>query len=82
MDEHEPPASWDQQEEDNLWITRKFAGLNIDAIEFLPSFGSKSTNIPTPPIINTHCYLTYQWKSKSKSSEIKWSTTNGTRFSN
>jgi len=49
----EPPASWDQQEEDNSSITSKLANLNVNANEFVPSFGSKSTNVPTPPIPKT-----------------------------
>jgi hypothetical protein len=53
MDEHEPPASWDQQEEDNSSITSKLANLNDNAISFVPSFGSQSTNIPTPSIPKT-----------------------------
>jgi hypothetical protein len=58
----EPPASWDQQEEENPSIsstTTKFVGLNINATEFVPSFGSgfssgsKAPSASTPPIPKT-----------------------------
>lgn len=58
----EPPANWDQQEEENPSIsltTTKLSGLNVNAIEFVPSFGSgfsfgsKTTSVPTPSIPKT-----------------------------
>jgi hypothetical protein len=58
----EPPASWDQQEEENPSIsstTTKLASLNVNAIEFIPSFGSgfsfgsKASSVPTPSIPKT-----------------------------
>jgi hypothetical protein len=49
----EPPASWDQQEEENSSITSKLASLNVNAITFVPSFGSKSSNDPTSSIPKT-----------------------------
>ncbi|CAF2807679.1 unnamed protein product [Rotaria sp. Silwood2] len=47
---NEPPTSWDLSEEENSSIsltTTKFAGLNINATDFVPSFASKSTNVST-----------------------------------
>jgi hypothetical protein len=52
----EPPASWDQQEEENVSIsstTTKFGNLNVNAFEFVPSFGPKTTNVPTPVVPKT-----------------------------
>jgi len=52
----DPPASWDQQEEENpsesSTIT-KFGALNINAVEFVPSFGLKAPNASTPSIPKT-----------------------------
>jgi len=55
----EPPASWDQQEEENSSITSKLASLNVNAITFVPSFGSKSSNSipktpPSTPVVTRH----------------------------
>ncbi|CAF1396771.1 unnamed protein product [Rotaria sordida] len=58
----EPPANWDQQDEENPSVsstTTKFANLNVNAIEFIPSFGtgfssgSKATGVPTSPLPKT-----------------------------
>lgn len=58
----EPPANWDQQEEETIPVsstTFKLSGLNVNAIEFVPtfgtglSFGSKAANVPTVPIPKT-----------------------------
>jgi len=60
----EPPASWDQQEEEEenssvLSTTAKLANLNVDAMEFVPSFGSgfsfasKTSSVLTPPVPKT-----------------------------
>ena len=54
----EPPASWDQQDDET---TKKFSCLNVNAMEFVPSFGantfssfsSKAVHIPTPTIPKT-----------------------------
>ncbi|CAF4072081.1 unnamed protein product [Rotaria sordida] len=58
----EPPANWDQQDEENPSVsstTTKFANLNVNAIEFIPSFGtgfssgSKARGVPTSPLPKT-----------------------------
>ncbi len=52
----EPPASWDQQEEENPSISstiKNFSGLNVNAVEFVPSFGCKTSNVLTPTIPKT-----------------------------
>jgi hypothetical protein len=51
----EPPASWDQQEEDTSALSlaaSKFANLNVNATEFVPSFGtgfSSAAKVPAAP---------------------------------
>ncbi|CAF2619762.1 unnamed protein product [Rotaria sp. Silwood2] len=68
----EPPANWDQQDEENPSVssaTTTFSGLNVNAVEFIPSFGpgfsfgSKAPNVPTSslpktppstPVVNRH----------------------------
>jgi hypothetical protein len=58
----EPPANWDQQEEENpsvISATTQLGRLNVNANEFVPtfgsgsSFGSKATSTSTPPIPST-----------------------------
>lgn len=60
---NEPPINWDQQEEDNSSLSTKLANLNVNATEFVPSFGFKTANIatsstpktpPSTPIIFRH----------------------------
>ena len=53
---NEPPTSWDLEEEENSSMhatTTKFSAFNINAAEFVPSFGSKATSVPTPAIPKT-----------------------------
>lgn len=68
----EPPANWDQQDDENPSIsstTTKLSGLNVNAVEFIPSFGtgfalpSKPANLsapllpktpPSTPVVNRH----------------------------
>jgi hypothetical protein len=49
---NEPPTSWDQQEE-NVSLSTKLANLNVNANEFVPVFGSKTTTIPTSSVPKT-----------------------------
>ncbi|CAF1029022.1 unnamed protein product [Rotaria magnacalcarata] len=58
----EPPSNWDQQEEENASLssaTTKLSALNVNANEFVPSFGSgfsfgsKAANLPTAPLPKT-----------------------------
>jgi len=59
----EPPASWDQQDDENSTLsstTTKLGGLNVDAVEFIPSFGgsgfsfaSKAPTIPQQTVPKT-----------------------------
>jgi hypothetical protein len=52
----EPPACWDQQEEESASIsstTIQFGGLNMNALEFIPSFGPKATNVSIPAVPKT-----------------------------
>jgi len=51
----EPPASWDQQEEENSTLpstTSSFGRLNVNAVEFVPSFGSGFLFAPQAPTIS------------------------------
>ena len=50
----EPPASWDQQEDENSALsstTTKLGGLNVNAMEFVPSFGSGFSFAPKAPTV-------------------------------
>lgn len=52
----EPPASWDQQDDDNSTLpslASKLGGLNVNAMEFVPSFGFKPTPAPQPTVPKT-----------------------------
>ncbi|CAF3688187.1 unnamed protein product [Rotaria socialis] len=58
----EPPSNWDQQEEENVSLssaTTKLSALNVNANEFVPSFGSgfsfgsKAANLPAAPLPKT-----------------------------
>jgi hypothetical protein len=64
---NEPPANWDQQDEENpsslSSTTTKLANLNVNAYEFVPSFGLKTTTVqassepktpPSTPVIARH----------------------------
>ena len=52
----EPPASWDQQDDDSSTLpslASKLGGLNVNAMEFVPSFGFKPTPAPQPTVPKT-----------------------------
>jgi hypothetical protein len=85
----EPPASWDQQEEENpslLSATARLANLNVNATEFVPSFGSgfsfgsKSASAPTPSLPktppSTPVIVRLTHDNENKQSETVPSTTN------
>jgi hypothetical protein len=51
----EPPASWEQQDDDNTTLsstTFKLGGLNVNATEFVPTFGSGFSLAPKAPIVS------------------------------
>ena len=48
----EPPASWDQQEDDQSTVSsaaNKLSALNVNAMEFVPNFGGGFSFTPKPP---------------------------------
>lgn len=46
----DPPASWDQQDEDSIrQATSKLTALNVNAIEFVPTFSFSPKPAPAPP---------------------------------
>jgi len=50
----EPPASWEQQEDENSTLsttTTKLGGLNVNAMEFVPTFGSGFSFAPKVPTV-------------------------------
>ncbi len=50
----EPPASWDQQDDDNATLsstTTTLGKLNVNATEFVPSFGSGFSFAPKAPVV-------------------------------
>lgn len=60
----EPPANWDQQDDDHPTIastTNRLGGLNVNAMEFVPSFGSgfsfapksQPSTVPQPTVPKT-----------------------------
>ena len=51
----EPPASWDQLDEENLSFssaTAKLSGLNVNAVEFVPSGGSGFSFVSQPSTVS------------------------------
>jgi len=50
----EPPASWDQQDDENSTLpstTTKLGRLNVNATEFVPTFGSGFSLAPKAPTV-------------------------------
>jgi len=50
----EPPADWDQQEDDSSTLSAAASSLgrlNVNAMEFVPSFGSGFSMAPKAPTI-------------------------------
>jgi len=47
----EPPANWDQQDDENSTLSSKLGRLNVNAMEFVPSFGSGFSFTPKVPTI-------------------------------
>jgi hypothetical protein len=50
----EPPASWDQQDDENSTLsstTSKLGRLNVNAMEFVPTFGSGFSLAPKVPTV-------------------------------
>jgi hypothetical protein len=50
----EPPSSWDQQDDDNSTLSAaasKLGGLNVNAMEFVPNFGSGFSFAPKAPTV-------------------------------
>lgn len=49
----EPPASWDSQEDENSALSSaasKLGRLNVNAMEFVPTFGSGFSFAPKAPV--------------------------------
>jgi hypothetical protein len=50
----EPPANWDQQEDENSTLsstTSNLGRLNVNAMEFVPTFGSGFSFAPKVPTV-------------------------------
>ncbi|CAF4107825.1 unnamed protein product [Rotaria socialis] len=59
----EPPTNWNQSEEENSSLssaTNKLGALNVNAMEFVPCFGSGFSQAPTitQPVVSTTSLLT------------------------
>ncbi|CAF3806271.1 unnamed protein product [Rotaria magnacalcarata] len=59
----EPPINWDQSEEENSSLssaTNKLGALNVNAMEFVPCFGSGFSQAPmiAQPVVSTTSLLT------------------------